>query len=109
MFSKIELKLAYGLAICFFFVGALCYAAFPAKTRSRAVNAMTPMKGTKKLPNAPMLFISSVPAVMRDMAPARLKRNVPLVMSGKPVKQSICRLFSTALKFCRLTKRVRSC
>jgi hypothetical protein len=40
MFSKIELKLAYGLAICFFFVGALCYAAFPAKTPDEPVRLM---------------------------------------------------------------------
>ncbi len=32
MFSKKELKLAYGLIIYFLFVGVLCYAAFPPKT-----------------------------------------------------------------------------
>ena len=32
MFSKRELKLAYGLIIYFLFVGVLCYAAFPPKT-----------------------------------------------------------------------------
>ena len=32
MFSKNELKLAYGLIIYFLFVGVLCYAAFPPKS-----------------------------------------------------------------------------
>ena len=32
MFSKKELKLAYGLIIYFLFVGVLCYAAFPPET-----------------------------------------------------------------------------
>ena len=32
MFSKNELKLAYGLIIYFLFVGVLCYAAFPPET-----------------------------------------------------------------------------
>ncbi len=32
MFSKNELKLAYGLIIYFLFMGVLCYAAFPPKT-----------------------------------------------------------------------------
>ncbi len=40
MFSKTELKLAYGLAICFLFVGVLCYAAFPAKTPDKPVRLM---------------------------------------------------------------------
>ena len=40
MFSKIELKQAYGLAICFMFVGVLCYAAFPAKTPAEPVRLM---------------------------------------------------------------------
>jgi hypothetical protein len=31
MFSKKELKLAYGLAVCFLVVGAISYAAFPLK------------------------------------------------------------------------------
>jgi hypothetical protein len=40
MFSKIELKLAYGLAICFMFVGVLAYAAFPVKTPEEPVRLM---------------------------------------------------------------------
>jgi len=40
MFSKIELKLAYGLAICFLIVAALCYAAFPAKAPDEPVRLM---------------------------------------------------------------------
>jgi hypothetical protein len=32
MFSKNELKVAYGLIIYFLFVGVLCYAAFPQKS-----------------------------------------------------------------------------
>ncbi|MGB9438764.1 MAG: cytochrome c3 family protein, partial [Desulfobacterales bacterium] len=40
MFSKIELKLAYGLAICLFFVGVLCYAAVPTGTPDQPVRLM---------------------------------------------------------------------
>ena len=40
MFSKIELKLAYGLAICFLFVGVLCYAAVPTGAPDEPVRLM---------------------------------------------------------------------
>ena len=40
MFSKLQLKLAYGLAIYLLFVGVLCYAAFPAKTPVEPVRLM---------------------------------------------------------------------
>ena len=40
MFSKIELKLAYGLAICFLVVGVLSYAAFSAKTPDEPIRLM---------------------------------------------------------------------
>ena len=40
MFSKIELKLAYGLAICFLVVGVLGYAAFSAKTPDEPVRLL---------------------------------------------------------------------
>ena len=49
MFSKIELKLAYGLAISFLFVGALCYAAFPAKTPDEPVRLMFKVTAGKVL------------------------------------------------------------
>jgi len=49
MFSKIELKLAYGLAISFLFVGALCYAAFPAKTPDEPVRLMFKVTAGKGL------------------------------------------------------------
>ncbi len=49
MFSKIELKLAYGLAICFMFVGVLCYAAFPAKTPDEPVRLMFEVTAGKVL------------------------------------------------------------
>ena len=49
MFSKIELKLAYGLAICFLFVGVLCYAAFPAKTPDKPIRLMFDVTAGKVL------------------------------------------------------------
>ena len=49
MFSKIELKLAYGLAIWFSFVGVLCYAAFPAKTPDEPVRLMFDVTAGKVL------------------------------------------------------------
>jgi hypothetical protein len=49
MFSKIELKLAYGLAICSLFVGVLCYAAFPAKTSDEPVRLMFDVAAGKVL------------------------------------------------------------
>ena len=49
MFSKIELKLAYGLAICLLFAGALCYAAFPAKTPDEPVRLMFDVTAGKVL------------------------------------------------------------
>ena len=76
---------------------------------NHAVNAMIPMKAMKKFPNEPMPFINNVPAATRDMAPVRLKRNVPPVMSCKPEKQDACHFFSAAVKFCSITKRVTLC
>ena len=49
MFSKIELKLAYGLAIYLLFVGVLCYAAFPAKTPDEPVRLMFDVTAGKVL------------------------------------------------------------
>ncbi len=49
MFSKIELKLAYGLAIYLLFVGVLCYAAFPAKTPAEPVRLMFDVTAGKVL------------------------------------------------------------
>jgi hypothetical protein len=40
MFTKKELKFAYGLAICLFVVGVLCYAAFSATPPERPVRKM---------------------------------------------------------------------
>ena len=51
MFSKIELKLAYGLAICLLFMGALCYAAFPAKNPDEPVRLMFDVTAGKVLFN----------------------------------------------------------
>jgi hypothetical protein len=49
MFSKLELKLAYGLAIWFLFVGVVCYAAFPAKTPDEPVRLMFDVTAGKVL------------------------------------------------------------
>ena len=49
MFSKIELKLAYGLAIYLLFVGVLCYAAFPPKTPDEPVRLMFDVTAGKVL------------------------------------------------------------
>ena len=49
MFSKIELKLAYGLAICLFFVGVLCYAAVPTETPDQPVRLMFDVTAGKVL------------------------------------------------------------
>jgi len=49
MFSKIELKLTYGLAIWFLFVGVVCYAAFPAKTPDDPVRLMFDVAAGKVL------------------------------------------------------------
>ena len=49
MFSKLELKLAYGLAIWFLFVGVVCYAAFPAKTPNEPVRLMFDVTAGKVL------------------------------------------------------------
>ncbi len=49
MFSKFELKQAYGLAICFMFVGVACYAAFPAKTPAEPVRLMFDVTAGKVL------------------------------------------------------------
>jgi hypothetical protein len=40
MFSKKELKLAYGLAICLLVIGVISYAAFPLKTPDEPVRLM---------------------------------------------------------------------
>lgn len=40
MFSKLELKLAYGATIYLLFVGVLCYAAFPPKTSDQPIRLM---------------------------------------------------------------------
>jgi hypothetical protein len=44
MFSKKELKLAYGLAVCFLVVGVISYAAFPLKAPEEPYRIM--FKGT---------------------------------------------------------------
>ena len=49
MFSKLELKLAYGLAVWFLFVGVVCYAAFPAKTPNEPVRLMFDVTAGKVL------------------------------------------------------------
>ena len=49
MFSKTQLKLAYGLAIYFLFVGVLCYAAFPPKTPDEPVRLMFDVTAGKVL------------------------------------------------------------
>ncbi|MGD8210714.1 MAG: cytochrome c3 family protein [Desulfobacterales bacterium] len=49
MFSKLELKLAYGLAIWFLFVGVVCYAAFPEKTPDEPVRLMFDVAAGKVL------------------------------------------------------------
>ena len=49
MFSKLELKLAYGLAIWFLFVGVVCYAAFPEKTPDQPVRLMFDVTAGKVL------------------------------------------------------------
>ena len=49
MFSKLELKLAYGLAIWFLFVGVVCYAAFPAKSPDEPVRLMFDVTAGKVL------------------------------------------------------------
>jgi hypothetical protein len=49
MFSKLQLKLAYGLAIYLLFVGVLCYAAFPAKTPAEPVRLMFDVTAGKVL------------------------------------------------------------
>lgn len=49
MFSKIELRLAYGVAIWLLFVGVVCYAAFPAKTPSEPVRMMFEVAAGKVL------------------------------------------------------------
>ena len=46
MFSKKELKLAYGAAICLLLIGAICYAAFPLKAPEEPLRLMyTAMAG----------------------------------------------------------------
>jgi cytochrome c553 len=46
MFSKIELKLAYGLAIWLLLVGVICYAAFPPETPDQPIRLLyTPAAG----------------------------------------------------------------
>jgi hypothetical protein len=49
MFSKLELKLAYGLAIWFLFVGVVSYAAFPEKTPDEPVRLMFDVTAGKVL------------------------------------------------------------
>ena len=49
MFSKLQLKLAYGLAIYLFFVGVLCYAAFPPKIPDEPVRLMFDVTAGKVL------------------------------------------------------------
>ncbi len=49
MFSKIELKLAYGLAICLLLVGALCYAAFPEKNPDQPIRLLFKVTAGKVL------------------------------------------------------------
>jgi len=49
MFSKIELKLTYGLAICLLFVGVLCYAAVPAKSPDQPIRLMYTVTAGKVL------------------------------------------------------------
>jgi hypothetical protein len=46
MFSKFELKLAYGLAIWLLLVGVICYAAFPPETPDQPIRLLyTPAAG----------------------------------------------------------------
>ena len=49
MFSKTQLKLAYGLAIYLLFVGVLCYAAFPPKIPDEPVRLMFDVTAGKVL------------------------------------------------------------
>ena len=49
MFSKTQLKLAYGLAIYLLFVGVLCYAAFPPKSPDEPVRLMFDVTAGKVL------------------------------------------------------------
>jgi hypothetical protein len=49
MFSKTQLKLAYGLAIYLLFVGVLCYAAFPPKNPDEPVRLMFDVTAGKVL------------------------------------------------------------
>lgn len=51
MFSKLELKLAYGLAIYLLFVGVICYAAFPPKTPDEPIRLMFDVTAGKVLFN----------------------------------------------------------
>ena len=49
MFSKVELKRAYGLAICLLFVGVVCYAAFPNKKPHDPIRLMFDVTAGKVL------------------------------------------------------------
>ena len=49
MFSKFELKLAYGLAVCLLLVGALCYAAFPERKPEPPIRLMFDVTAGKVL------------------------------------------------------------
>ena len=40
MFSKKELKLAYGVAVCLLLIGAICYASFPLKAPEEPLRLM---------------------------------------------------------------------
>jgi hypothetical protein len=49
MFSKKQLKLAYGLAICFLVIGVISYAAFPLKTPDEPLRLMFQVSAGKVL------------------------------------------------------------
>jgi len=49
MFSKKELKLAYGLAVCFLVVGVISYAAFPLKAPDEPLRLMFKVTAGKVL------------------------------------------------------------
>jgi hypothetical protein len=81
MFSKKELKLAYGVAVCLLVIGAISYAAFPLQAPEEPLRLMYTVaagnvlfvmilkRGMKKCPNEGMLFISSVRVATRIMKP----------------------------------------
>ncbi len=68
-----------------------------------------PNEGDEETPKRSDAFHSSVPAVTRNMAPVRLKKNVPPVMSCKPEKKIPAVFSAQRLNFCSTTKRVKLC